>query len=99
VSQAGDHDDDAGTGAPEQRFGERKTSLNDRRRDREKKLKSQIQALEAEVEEVKSTEDAKLYGLAPEVERAVTRAIHEGNGRCLYRLIRPLHSADFADLI
>jgi len=99
VPQVGDQDDDVGTSAPEQHFGERKTSRKTRLRDQEKKLKSQIQALEAEVEEFKSTEDAKLYGLTSEVERAVTRAIDEGNGRRLYRLIRPLHPADFADLI
>lgn len=49
--------------------------------------------------EFQSNEDAKLYGLTPEVERAVAKAIDEDNGRRLYRLVRPLHPADFADLI
>ena len=99
MSQTDDQDDDAGTLAPEPRIGERKTSRNSRRREQKQTLKSRIRALEAEVEEFKSTEGTKLYGLTPEVERAVARAIDEGNGRRLYRLIRPLHPADFADLI
>jgi magnesium transporter len=79
--------------------GPRKTSRKARHRDQENQLKQRILDLEAEVEEFKANEDAKLYGLTPEVERAVARAIDEENGRRLYRLIRPLHPADFADLI
>ena len=51
-----------------------------------------------EVEGYKSAEHTKMYGLTRDVERGVRMALDEGNGRRLYRLIRPLHSADFADL-
>ena len=84
--------------APNSR-AQRGTSHRARKRRQEKDLKARIRDLEAEVEEFKSNEDAKLYGLTPEVEQAVSRAIEEENGRRLYRLIRPLHPADFADLI
>jgi magnesium transporter len=77
----------------------RKSSRKARKRQRENQLKQRIRDLEAEVEEFKANEDTKLYGLTPEVEKAVARAIAEDNGRRLYRLIRPLHPADFADLI
>jgi len=77
----------------------KKSAKKSRNRGARKKLMRRIRALEAEVEEFKSAEDAKLYGLTPEVERAVRDAIADENGRRLYRLIRPLHSADFADLI
>ncbi|MBM85293.1 MAG: magnesium transporter [Rhodospirillaceae bacterium] len=52
-----------------------------------------------EVEGYKSAEHTKMYGLTRDVERGVRMALDEGNGRRLYRLIRPLHSADFADLV
>jgi magnesium transporter len=77
----------------------RKNSRKARKRDQENRLKQRIRDLEAEVEEFQANEDIKLYGLTPEVEQAVSRAIEEENGRRLYRLIRPLHPADFADLI
>ena len=77
----------------------RKSSRKARKREQENQLKQRIRDLEAEVEEFKANEDNKLYGLTPEVEKAVARAIEEENGRRLYRLIRPLHPADFADLI
>ena len=77
----------------------RKTSRKARQRQQENQLKQRIRDLEAEVEEFKTNEDIKLYGLTPGVEQAVARAIEEENGRRLYRLIRPLHPADFADLI
>lgn len=77
----------------------RKSSRKARKREQEKLLTQRIRDLEAEVEGFKANEDIKLYGLTPEVEQAVARAIEEENGRRLYRLIRPLHPADFADLI
>ncbi len=70
-----------------------------KRREKENQLVQRIRDLEAEVEEFKANEDIKLYGLTPAIEQAVARALEEGNGRRLYRLIRPLHPADFADLI
>lgn len=79
--------------------GKRKKDRKARKKAAEKLLKQRIRDLEAEVEEFKAAEDIKLYGLTPEVEQAVARAIEEENGRRLYRLIRPLHPADFADLI
>jgi len=64
-----------------------------------KRLRARIRVLEAEVAEFQSSESARLYGLTSEVERAVAKAISEENGHRLYRLIKPLHPADFADLI
>ena len=63
------------------------------------RLRERIRLLEGEIAEFQANEDAKLYGLTPEVEAAVARAIADGNGRRLFRLVRPLHPADFADLI
>ena len=64
-----------------------------------KNLRQGIRDLESEINEFQSNEDSKLYGLTPKVERAVKKAIEEDNGPRLYRLVRPLHPADFADLI
>ena len=40
-----------------------------------------------------------LYGLTPEVERAVGRALAEDRVKDLRKLIKPLHAADLADLL
>ena len=64
-----------------------------------KNLRQKIKDLETEIREFQLNENSKLYGLTSEVERAVKKAIEEENGPQLYRLIRPLHPADFADLI
>ncbi len=69
------------------------------RRKKGRRLRKRIKALEVEVAEFQANEDARLYGLTPGVEAAVAKAIEDGNGRRLFRLVRPLHPADFADLI
>jgi magnesium transporter len=76
-----------------------KSVKKNRRTPNRKYLRQRIRDLEAEVAEFQSNEDAKLYGLTPEIELAVSAAISDGNGHRLYRLVRPLHPADFADLI
>ena len=91
---------DQNPSGPEEETGaDRKKDRKTRDNEAENLLKERIRDLEAEVEEFKAAEDIKLYGLTPEIEQAVARAIEEENGRRLYRLIRPLHPADFADLI
>ncbi|MGB1006750.1 MAG: magnesium transporter [Thalassobaculaceae bacterium] len=40
-----------------------------------------------------------LYGLTPEVEKAVARALAEDRVKDLRKLIKPLHAADLADLL
>ena len=70
-----------------------------RERRRRKKLERQLKALQREAARGEPAARARLYGLTPELEEAVSRAIAERKGRRLYRLIRPLHPADFADLI
>ena len=40
-----------------------------------------------------------LYGLTPEVEKAVGRALFEDRVKDLRKLIKPLHAADLADLL
>ena len=40
-----------------------------------------------------------LYGLTPEVEKAVGRALVEDRVKDLRKLIKPLHAADLADLL
>lgn len=79
--------------------GALKSPKTNRNRKVRKRLMKRIRDLEAEVAEFQANEDAKLYGLTPKVEGEIASAIGEDNGRRLYRLIRPLHSADFADLI
>jgi magnesium transporter len=76
-----------------------KSVKKNRRTPNRKYLRQRIRDLEAEVAEFQSNEDAKLYGLTTEIELAVSAAISDGNGHRLYRLVRPLHPADFADLI
>jgi magnesium transporter len=66
---------------------------------RRKDLQRRIKVLEDELAVARSKGPPKLYGLTPEIEQAVAKAISEGKPRRLYRLIRPLHPADFADLI
>ncbi|WP_420404108.1 magnesium transporter [Nisaea sp.] len=66
---------------------------------KQKKLKRRIRHLEQELAVYDSVAASKLYGLTPELERAVAQALSEDNPRQLYRLVRPLHAADHADLI
>ena len=80
-----------------------------------KLLRRRIQELERQIAEaraeVRAREDehahereqsessVPLYGLTPELERAVREALREDKPRQLFRLLRPLHPADYADLI
>ena len=66
---------------------------------KQKKLKRKIRHLEQELAVYDSVAASKLYGLTPELEREVAQALSEDNPRQLYRLVRPLHAADHADLI
>lgn len=70
-----------------------------RKKKTKKKLKRRIKALKAELEVYDRVGASKLYGLTPELERAVAEAIADGQLRQLYRLVRPLHAADYADLL
>ena len=70
-----------------------------RERRRRKKLERKLRELRREAAHREPKARARLYGLTPELEEAVGRAIAERKGRRLYRLVRPLHPADFADLI
>ncbi|MEQ8333967.1 magnesium transporter [Nisaea sp.] len=66
---------------------------------KKKKLKRRIRSLEEELAVYDSVAASKLYGLTPELEREVAQALSADNPRQLYRLVRPLHAADHADLI
>ena len=71
-----------------------------RTRNRRRDLHRRIRALEAEVQMARGENTEALYGLTPQVERAIAEALlDEERDIRLYRLIRPLHSADFADLL
>ena len=70
-----------------------------RERRRRKRLERQLRELRREAANREPKVRPRLYGLTPELEAAVARAIAERRGRRLYRLVRPLHPADFADLI
>jgi magnesium transporter len=64
-----------------------------------KALKREIKRLKDEIAVAKGEAPIQLYGLTPEIEKAVAEALEADKPRKLYRLIRPLHPADFADLI
>ena len=66
---------------------------------KKKKLKRRIRSLEKELAVYDSVAASKLYGLTPELEKEVAQALTGNNPRQLYRLVRPLHAADHADLI
>ena len=66
---------------------------------KKKKLKRRIRSLEKELAVYDSVAASKLYGLTPELEKEVAQALTGDNPRQLYRLVRPLHAADHADLI
>lgn len=66
---------------------------------KKKKLKRRIRSLEKELAVYDSVAASKLYGLTPELEKEVAQALAGDNPRRLYRLVRPLHAADHADLI
>ena len=82
------------------RPGDKTRALGRRRpRERRKRLRSRIQALEDQVAEFRANENARLYGLTPGSEAAIAEAIANDDERRILRLARPLHPADFADLI
>ncbi|MEO9961679.1 MAG: CBS domain-containing protein, partial [Nisaea sp.] len=66
---------------------------------KKKKLKRRIRSLEKELAVYDSVAASKLYGLTPELEKEVAQALAGDKPRQLYRLVRPLHAADHADLI
>ena len=66
---------------------------------KKKKLKQRIRTLEKKLAVYDSDTASKLYGLTPELEKEVAQALAPEKARQLYRLVRPLHAADHADLI
>ena len=71
-----------------------------RHKTRRKDLKRKIRQLEAEVAEAqRRITEEPLYGLTPRLEAAVIRALAQDRTEIMARLLRPLHSADIADLV